>query len=206
MNLLIQERPVLGKGDELTLKVLNKLKLRGIWLNLAAGDGRYNLNLLEKADFVVASDIDESALDKLKQNTPDKYKSKLRTEVFDITQKFPFDNASFDGVFCTGTLHLFPKEISRQIISEIDRVLKPNGRVVIDFATDIKRTSPSGKSKKFNDEPNYKLGPAKKFLKNSFKNYKIKTYESTFVDDLTEILGYGYKASGNFILLVADKH
>jgi len=44
------------------------------------------LNLLKKADFVIASDIDESALSKLEQNTPDKLKQKLRTKVFDITK------------------------------------------------------------------------------------------------------------------------
>ena len=48
-----------GTGDKDTLELLKKVEIRGKWLNLAAGDGRYNLNLLEKADFVVASDIDD---------------------------------------------------------------------------------------------------------------------------------------------------
>src|SRR3989344_7536359 len=78
-----------GTGDKDTLELLKKIGIRGKWLNLAAGDGRYNLNLLEKADFVVASDIDESALNKLWQNTPDDFKTKLQTKVFDITKKFP---------------------------------------------------------------------------------------------------------------------
>ena len=65
-----------GTGDKDTLQLLKKIEIHGKWLNLAAGDGRYNLNLLKKADFVVTSDIDESALSKLWHNTPDKYKQK----------------------------------------------------------------------------------------------------------------------------------
>src|SRR3989344_1657398 len=80
-----EKTSIWGVGDKDTLELLKKIEIRGKWLNLAAGDGRYNLNLLEKADSVVASDIDESALDKLWQNTPEQFKSKLKTKVFDIT-------------------------------------------------------------------------------------------------------------------------
>jgi len=148
-----EKTSIWGTGDKDTLELLNQIEIRGKWLNLAAGDGRYNLNLLEKADFVVASDIDESALKKLWQNTPDKFKAKLKTEVFDITKNSLFENNTFDGVFCTDTLHLFPKEILRQIFSEIDRILKPNGRILIDFATDIKRILPDGKLYTRKSEP-----------------------------------------------------
>ena len=69
-----------GTGDKGTLELLKKTGIIGKWLNLAAGDGRYNSNLLEKADFVIASDIDENALAKLWQNTSDKCKEKLETK------------------------------------------------------------------------------------------------------------------------------
>lgn len=193
-----------GTGDKYTLQLLKKIEIRGKWLNLAAGDGRYNLNLLKKADFVVASDIDESALSKLWHNTPDKYKQKLETKVFDITKKFPFDNRSFDGVFCTGTLHLFPKEVLKQIISEIDRVLKPNGKVIIDFATDIKRTSPSGKLITFGKEPLYTLEDAKRTLKNLFRNYQIEVHKSEVVEDF-EAANPPYTLNCKLIILIADK-
>lgn len=37
-----------GSGDPKTIKLLNKQKIKGVWLNLAAGDGRYNNILLKK--------------------------------------------------------------------------------------------------------------------------------------------------------------
>ena len=193
-----------GIGDKDTLQLLKKIEIHGKWLNLAAGDGRYNLSLLEKADSVVTSDIDESALSKLWHNTPNQYQSKLKTKSFDITKKFPFEDKSFDGVFCTGTLHLFPNEILQKIISEIDRVLKPNGRVILDFATDIRRTSPSGKLITFGKEPLYTLEDAKKTLKNLFRNYQIELQDSEVVEDF-EAANPPYTLNCKFVILIADK-
>ncbi|MBI5061022.1 MAG: class I SAM-dependent methyltransferase [Candidatus Aenigmarchaeota archaeon] len=193
-----------GIGDKDTLRLLKKIEIRGKWLNLAAGDGRYNLNLLENADFVVVSDIDESAMSKLWHNTPEIYRKKLDTKVLDITKKLPFKNKSFDGVFCMGTLHLFPKEVLRQIIYEIYRVLKPNGRVIIDFATDIKRISPSGNLITFGKEPLYTLEHAKTILKNLFRKYRIEMHESDSLEDF-EAANPPYTLSCKFIILIADK-
>jgi len=200
------EKPsIWGTGDKDTLELLKKIEFRGKWLNLASGDGRYNLDLLEKADSVVASDIDESALHKLRQNTPDKFKAKLQTEVFDITNKFPFEDNSFDGVFCTGTLHLFPKEILRHIFSENDRILKPTGIILIDFATDIKRVLPEGKLYIRKSEPQYDLKEAAKFLKELLKSYKVQIVESEVPEEEIKTRGFVYRFSCKFILLTADK-
>lgn len=193
-----------GIGDKKTLDVLNKTKIKGRWLNLAAGDGRYNLNILKKADLVVASDIDESALSKLWYTTPSKYKRKLDIKKLNITRRFPFENNSFDGVFCTGALHLFPKEILIKIISEIDRVLKQKGRVIIDFATNIKRISADGKPVIFGNEPLYNLNEAKKILGKIFKDYKVKIYESEVVENFQKA-DPSYILNCKFIILIADK-
>lgn len=193
-----------GIGDKDTLQLLKKIEINGKWLNLAAGDGRYNVSLLEKADSVTASDIDESALSKLWHNTPEKYQSKLKTKSFDITKKFPFDDKSFDGVFSTGTLHLFPKDILQKIISEIDRVLKPNGRVIIDFATDIKRISPDRKLVTFGKEPLYTLEDAKNTLKKLFRNYRVELRDSEVVEDF-EAANPPYTLNCKFVILIADK-
>lgn len=193
-----------GTGDKGTFGLLRKTEIHGKWLNLAAGDGRYDLNLLKKADFVIASDIDESALSKLWHNTPKKYIKKLDTKAFNITKKFPFKDGSFDGIFCTGTLHLFPKEVLRQIIFEIDKVLKPNGRVIIDFATDIKRTSLSGKLIIFGKEPLYGLKDARRTLKNLFRNYQIQIHESEVVENF-EAANPPYTLNCKFVILIADK-
>ena len=54
-----------GREDSDTVKILNRLELKGRWLNLAAGDGRYNSLLLSKVEHLVVADIDSKALKKL---------------------------------------------------------------------------------------------------------------------------------------------
>ena len=61
-----------------------------------------------------------------------------------IVHPLPFPNNSFDGVFCAGLLHLFPKQILQNILSEINRVLKIQGSLVINLAADIERKGIDG--------------------------------------------------------------
>lgn len=201
----MNKKSIWGTGDKFTLGILRKMEIHGKWLNLAAGDGRYNSILLRKVNSVVASDIDKCALSKLWNNTPEKLRTKLSTEIFNIIKKFPFDNNSFDGVFCTGTLHLFPTPMFKKIIAEIDRVLKPNGRAIIDFAADVRRISAEGKLITFGDEPCYKLGEAKVLLKDIFRKYNIQVRTSEVPEEDFTNSNPPYKFSCKLILLVADK-
>jgi SAM-dependent methyltransferase len=194
-----------GQGDKETLKILRKTEIKGDWLNLASGDGRYNKVLLEKADSVLASDIDKSALSKLWHTTPEKYLAKLKIKKFDISKKFPVENESFDGIFCTGVLHLFPKEVLQNIVSEMDRVLKPKGKLIIDFSADISRTSQNGKAVTFGRGLLYNLEEARGMLKALFRNYKVRMQDSKVVEDF-EGANPPYTLTCNFVILVAYKN
>ncbi len=193
-----------GKGDKATLQLLNRIDIHGRWLNLTAGDGRYNVDLLRRVDHVIASDIDASALSKLWPTTPQKYRKKLDTKVFNVTKKFPFKRNSFDGVFSTGTLHLFPRSVLKKIFLEIDRVLKPNGKIILDFATDVRRTAPDGKPLVFGNEPQYRLAEAKKILRQILKDYQLGLSVSEVIEDFQRA-NPPYTLSCKFVLLVADK-
>ena len=194
-----------GKGDKLTLKVLNTIQSKGTWLNLAAGDGRYIPELLKKVDKLIASDIDKKGLFNLSKSVPRGGKKKVKIKLFDITKTFPFKNKSFDGILCTGTLHLFSKEMLKFVFDEIDRILKPKGNIIIDFATDIKRTCPDGKVIKLQKTPRYRISDVRRFLKMLLRNYKVKIYKSKFADDLSRNPKYGFITKGNFVLLMAEK-
>ncbi len=194
-----------GEGDRDTVELLKRMKISGRWLNLAAGDGRYNRGLLEKADAVVASDIDAGVLRKLRNITPERLRHKLKTVVFDITETFPFSDHSFDGVFCTGTLHLFPEEMLRFIFSEITRVLRPGGKIIIDFATDIRRVLPDGSLYIRGSEPQYNLDQAKSLLQKLLKNYRFRIIESEVPEEGVRVGELSYKFSCKFLLVVGDK-
>ncbi len=189
------EDSIWGGGDKDILRILKSTKITGTWFNIAAGDGRYNIDLLKKANRVVAADVDKSALSKLFYYTPNRYKLKLGIKIFNVTKKFPFKDKTFDGIFWIGILYLFPRPVFKRIVREIDRVLKPGGCVVIDFATDIKRTSFEGKLVWFGREPRYRLKEAKCFLKEAFENYNLKMYKSKVDEDTMSKPPYRFESN-----------
>jgi len=204
------KQSIWGDGDTETLQFLNKLiqkkKLSGKWLHFASGDGRYNNILLSEVDSVIATDLDKGALDKLKNVTPKELLSKLKIREQDITKAFPFKDKNFDGVFNTGTIHLFPKNIIEKIIEETHRVLKLNGLLILDFATDVKRIKKDGTFVK-STEIEYSKLEAKNFLEKmlSDKGYKA-TFSLCTVPEEKVTSGNGtYMFSCNYWLILAKK-
>jgi SAM-dependent methyltransferase len=196
---------VWGTEDKATSDLLLKAGITGKWLNLCAGDGRFNNLLLTQVNEVIAADIDETALQKLTRITPSELRNKLTTKKINVTKPFPFDNDAFDGVFCVGTLHLFPKPVFKNIFSEIERVLKHGGQIIIDFATDIKRTYPDGSLWIVEKEPNYTLNEALSFLKDIFKDYKIDIITDKVDPEKVKLDDKEYIFTSNFILINAIK-
>jgi|SRR3989344_5084353 len=194
---------VWGNGDPATLELLHQENISGNWLNLAAGDGRYNLILISKAKSVVASDSSQKALDTLLLNTSKKFKKKLTLSRFDLTQKFPFDDGVFDGVFCTGTLHLFAVKDLKLIFSEITRILKPNGKLIFDFATNVKRVLFNGKLFLYPKEPQYTFRQAKQLLQKLLPHFNLAISPSTVPPETLPELGYIF--SCKFLLVVGVK-
>ena len=189
-----------GNEEVETVEAINTLT--GNILDVAAGDGRFINKLLEVSDSVTAIDIDLREIELLKAY----YSSdKIITRVVDITKRFPFEDYSFDGVFCTGTLHLFDLETLKGILSEIKRVLKTNGKIVLDFATDIKRIDKEGNEVTFDGEGNYNTEESISFFKEALKDFSLKFETYTFEEDnLNEETGYK-KITGNFLIISGTK-
>ncbi len=57
-------------------------------------------------------------------------KTSLRIEKGTI-ENIPFENSSFDRIFCISVIEHLPPDIARQGMFEIARVLKPNGRAIL---------------------------------------------------------------------------
>ncbi|MFA7243951.1 MAG: class I SAM-dependent methyltransferase [Patescibacteria group bacterium] len=196
---------VWGTEEKITSKIIDETVTSGKWLNLCAGDGRFNNRLLSLANQVIAADIDESALEKLTRITPKELEKKLKTKILNVTEKFPFKDAEFDGIFCSGTLHLFPEDILRKIFNEMDRVLKPNGKIVIDYAADIRREYPNGSLWVIENEPNYSLKDAKELLSKMFSNYLVEMFADKSEPERVSFNNKEYQFSSNFILIRARK-
>lgn len=193
-----------GEEEKETIQAIEKNGFKGKVLNIAAGDGRFNEKLLELADEVVAVDINEEELKELEEKCPKDLKSKLKTKYMDITKRFPFEENTFDGVFCTGTLHLFDAETIKTILNEIKRVLKNNGKILLDFATDISRLDSNNNPVTFNNEGNYTVEQAIKLFENNLKSFIINIEVASFKEEnLEESTGYKF-IEGKFLVISGE--
>ncbi len=195
-----------GIEEQETLDTIKKIGLSGNILNVAAGDGRFNNVLLKTSDSVTAVDIAKSDLNILINNCPLELRDKLDAKVVDITKPLPFNDEVFDCVFCTGTLHLFQKDVVIKILKEMNRVLKKNGKILLDFATDIKRLDKTGKKVLFKDEGSYSTEAAKDMFSKELKNFEINIEVSSFREENLEDDKVDYHfIDGNFLILSGTK-
>lgn len=194
-----------GVEEKETLQAIVNIGYQGTILNLASGDGRFNNSLLQFAD-VVTCDINQQELDTLQNETPQPLKQKLKTIVADI-QKLPFEDNSFDGIFCTGTLHLFNNKILHEICNEICRVVKHDGKLIIDFACDIKRINKENREPlRFNGEIGYTETDAKRIIAKFLKDFKLKFETYNFCEENSETPnGEKYELEGKFLLVTGVK-
>ncbi len=102
-------------------------------LDVGCGTGRDTICLAEKRNFVVGIDAAYAGLVLAKQRQP----SICATPHYaaSLAQFLPFPSTLFDGVYCFGLLHEFVGISSNanvtQVMSEIYRVLKPSGLVIL---------------------------------------------------------------------------
>lgn len=190
-----------GIEETETLNAINELS--GITLDIAAGDGRFINKLLVVSDKVIAIDIDKNELDELKSNYPQD--NKLHTEVVDITKVLPYADSTFDSIFCTGTLHLFDKNTISFILNEIKRVLKPNGKILLDFATNIIRLDKDGNKVVFDGEGSYSSSEAIDLFNKELSDFSLNIEESSFEEtNLDDNTGYN-SIKGNFLIISGIK-
>ena len=123
-------------GAVLTPPVMYHFKSNGKILDLGCGHGLDAVRLTRAGFRVTALDVSSAALEKAKENARDAgfhlpFDRYIISFVeADIANGLPFANARFGGVLANLSLHYFTLERTWFIISEIARVLKPNGVLV----------------------------------------------------------------------------
>lgn len=97
-------------------------KSSGEILELGCGLGNDVKFLIDNGISEVASDYTTVVLENLKNKFPT-----LKTELVDLTKKFPFKDSSFNVIIADLCLHYFDEKTTFAIMNEIKRVLKNNG-------------------------------------------------------------------------------
>ncbi len=91
-------------------------------VDLGCGLGNNTYFLIGKGKEVLACDYSEVAIETLQKDVP-----QVKTKLFDMAQKFPIENNYTDIVIADLSLHYFTEEVTKKVIVEIKRILKPNG-------------------------------------------------------------------------------
>lgn len=91
-------------------------------VDLGCGLGNDTLYLIEKGKEVLACDYSDIAIETIQKDFPD-----VKTKIFDMTKQFPIEDNFTDIVIADLSIHYFTKEVTKRVIAEIKRILKPNG-------------------------------------------------------------------------------
>ena len=96
-------------------------------IDLGCGKGNDVLYLIEHGKTnVIPCDYSGPAIDNIKKNFPEI----LRAECFDMAAGFPFPDEFTDVIIANLSLHYFTEKITHEIVSEIKRILKPQGILI----------------------------------------------------------------------------
>lgn len=91
-------------------------------VDLGCGMGNNTIYLIEKGKNVMACDYSEVAIQTIQDEIP-----QAQTKLFDMSQKIPLEDNFTSIVIADLSIHYFTQEITEKVISEIKRILKPNG-------------------------------------------------------------------------------
>ncbi|MDP3989384.1 MAG: methyltransferase domain-containing protein [bacterium] len=107
------------------ISVAGELRGRRV-LDLGSGTGNLAVMLCRSGANVTAVDYSSEG-----QEIHSKKQDCSDIVLHDITQPLPFSNDSFDIVFSNNTLYTIPRHKRKKIFSEIYRITKPEGRVIV---------------------------------------------------------------------------
>ena len=96
-------------------------------LDLGCGSGNDTLYLVNKGKDVIPCDISENAIKNIKKNFPEVSEAKC----FNMLDGLPFDNKKFELIIADLSLHYFRKKDTEYIISELKRILKSKGYLIV---------------------------------------------------------------------------
>lgn len=159
-----------------------KLPTAGKILDLGCGSGIDTEMLLKNGFSICSADFSEEALHIMKKRVPQALPLKM-----DMTEKFPFQDDTFDAVVADLSLHYFEWALTKQIVGEIERVLKKYGLILARFNSDKDHGYGTDNGKII--EPGLRLvdGRTKRFFSKKNLDDLFKTWEVFHIqENITE--------------------
>ena len=101
----------------------------GVGLDVACGTGLVTRQLAQKMRFVYGIDISMGMLEEATKYAREKGIGNIRF-ARGMAERLPFSDSVFDGVTCSGALHLFQDTVE-EALSEMARVMKTGARLAV---------------------------------------------------------------------------
>lgn len=101
-------------------------------LDLPCGTGRLTASLANRCEKVIAGDISEGMLEQAQAKLAD---CRIDNVTFEILngRELPFADNTLDTIISFKFFHLIPNEQKTEFMAEFARVLKPKGKLIVEF-------------------------------------------------------------------------
>lgn len=114
----------------LVLETLGNIQSANV-LDLACGVGRLTVRLASRGAIVTGIDIAQGMLDQAQAAAEGAGVSSLVTLVHAPAHELPLESGCMDAVVCAGLFEHLPGSMRKAAISEMHRVLRPGGKLVL---------------------------------------------------------------------------
>ena len=179
-------------------EVLKNLKPNSKILELGCGVGNDSIAFANSGHSIIATDFSNTAIKKNKERFDN---INLEFKIFDISNKFPFEENTFDLVYARLSLHYFKDQTTKMIFAEIRRVLKPNGKLA--FICKSTKDPLYGKGTEIEQDMFEYKGHIRHFFSEDYTNDSIKNLFEINLLESGQDKFYGRKSS--YVKVIAKK-
>ena len=199
-NVALNYDQAIGKGSDKSYPSLELVRLDNIFLKakkgfrvleIGVGSGCNTLYLAKKGYDVTGIDIAKSSKviteKKLQKNKINKKNFRIKILKYNY-KKLPLESDYFDCVVCMSVLSLLgSKKKIEKLLSELQRVMKPKGKIILDI--NDANSEFSGKNKKIKKDTYIFKGGLEEFT--CYCPKKLRTFEN-IVKNFFKIVDKGY--------------
>lgn len=162
-------------------EVLEYFPKSGKILCLGDGQGQDGRFFASKGYEVTSTDISDEAQNINKEKIKEQKLENITVEKLDLTEKFPYTDATFDIVYAHLSLHYFSEKVTKSIFKEIKRVLKGGGIVAV-FTNSV--NDPEFNTGKRIEQELFEIeGIQKRFFSKYSMLFFANEFETILVDD-----------------------
>ena len=172
-------------------------------LEIGAGVGNDSIYFARNNFNVVSSDLVTDSLEKSISHLAEDTFRNISVQKIDLRDRLPFEDGSFDVVYSHLSLHYFDHATTLCIVSEIERLLKPQG--IFAFLANSTDDPEYGSGEKI-EEDFFKIGDvSKRYFNIEFTKALTHNFEAKLIDNCGQTYKDNAKNVHHLIRFIGQK-